>query len=241
MASTTNYSWTTPDDTDLVKYGASAIRTLGSAIDTTVFTNAGAAIQKSIVDAAGDLIYATADDTPARLAIGTAGQVLQVNSGATAPEWATPAGGGGKVLQVVSATTTSATTIASTTKADTGITATITPSAATSKILVIISAASFYTRNQAGIGIKADILRGATNIGDFDSSDSREWNHLNLPGVSVIEHYFVQTWNYLDSPNTTSATTYKLQAAVNTTTDSGSCTFQKGSCPSTITLMEIGA
>ena len=89
MATTTNYSWTTPDDTDLVKDGASAIRTLGSAIDTTVFTNAGAAIQKSIVDAAGDLIYATADDTPARLAIGTAGQVLQVNSGATAPEWAT--------------------------------------------------------------------------------------------------------------------------------------------------------
>jgi hypothetical protein len=95
MATTTNYSWTTPDDTDLVKDGAAAIRTLGSAIDTTVFTNAGAAIQKSIVDAAGDLIYATADDTPARLAIGTAGQVLQVNSGATAPEWAAPAASGG--------------------------------------------------------------------------------------------------------------------------------------------------
>jgi hypothetical protein len=98
MATTTNYSWTTPDDTDLVKDGASAIRTLGSAIDTTVFNNAGAAIQKSIVDAAGDLIYATADDTPARLAIGTAGQVLQVNSGATAPEWAAPATGGGMTL-----------------------------------------------------------------------------------------------------------------------------------------------
>ena len=91
MATTTNYSWTTPDDTDLVKDGAAAIRTLGSSIDTTVFNNAGAAIQKSIVDAAGDLIYATADDTPARLAIGTAGQILQVNAGATAPEWAAAA------------------------------------------------------------------------------------------------------------------------------------------------------
>jgi hypothetical protein len=48
---------------------------------------ANAAIPKSLVDAAGDLIYATADDTPARLALGTAGQVLTVNSGATAPEW----------------------------------------------------------------------------------------------------------------------------------------------------------
>jgi hypothetical protein len=35
MATTTNYSWTTPDDTDLVKDGAAAIRTLGSSIDTS--------------------------------------------------------------------------------------------------------------------------------------------------------------------------------------------------------------
>ena len=43
MATTTNYGWTTPDNTDLVKDGALAIRTLGSAIDTTVFNNATAA------------------------------------------------------------------------------------------------------------------------------------------------------------------------------------------------------
>ena len=91
MATTTNYSWTTPDDTDLVKDGAAAIRSLGTAIDSTVFTNAGNAINKSIVDAAGDLIYGTADNTVARLALGTASQVLRVNSGATAPEWATVA------------------------------------------------------------------------------------------------------------------------------------------------------
>ena len=41
----------------------------------------------------GDTIYSSSGSTPARLGIGTAGQVLQVNSGATAPEWATPAGG----------------------------------------------------------------------------------------------------------------------------------------------------
>ena len=98
MATTTNYSWSTPDDTALVKDGAAAIRSLGTAIDTTVFTNAGAAINKSIVDAAGDLIYGTADNTVARLALGTASQVLRVNSGATAPEWATPASSGGITL-----------------------------------------------------------------------------------------------------------------------------------------------
>jgi hypothetical protein len=46
----------------------------------------------------GDTIYSSSGSTPARLGIGTAGQVLQVNSGASAPEWATPAGGGGMTL-----------------------------------------------------------------------------------------------------------------------------------------------
>ena len=46
-----------------------------------------------MITTAGDLIYGTAADTVARLGIGTAGQVLQVNSGATAPEWAAPASG----------------------------------------------------------------------------------------------------------------------------------------------------
>ena len=48
-----------------------------------------------VVTTAGDLIYGTAADTVTRLGIGTASQVLAVNSGATAPEWVTPASGGG--------------------------------------------------------------------------------------------------------------------------------------------------
>jgi hypothetical protein len=91
MATTTNYSWTTPDDTDLVKDGAAAIRTLGSSADTTVKDlNPGTT--------AGDVDYYTSGTAKARIAIGTAGQVLQVNAGATAPEWATPATGGGMTL-----------------------------------------------------------------------------------------------------------------------------------------------
>jgi hypothetical protein len=84
MATTTNYSWTTPDDTDLVKDGAAAIRTLGSSADTTVKDlNPGTT--------AGDIDYYTSSTAKARVAIGTAGQVLKVNSGGTAPEWATTA------------------------------------------------------------------------------------------------------------------------------------------------------
>jgi hypothetical protein len=108
MATTTNYSWSTPDDTALVKDGAAAIRSLGTAIDSTVFTNAGAAINKSIVDAAGDLIIGTADNTVGKLAIGTASQQLRVNSGATSLEYFTPVSAGGMTLiseQVASANT----------------------------------------------------------------------------------------------------------------------------------------
>jgi hypothetical protein len=92
MATTTNYSWTTPDDTDLVKDGAAAIRTLGTAIDTTVFTNAGAAVAKSTVDAKGDLIVGTADNTIARLQVGANGTTLIADSGeATGLKWAAAA------------------------------------------------------------------------------------------------------------------------------------------------------
>ena len=85
MATTTNYGWDTPDDTDLVKDGAAAIRTLGSSIDTTTKnlnpqTTTGALAYRS----------ATANVNTA-LPIGTANQVLRVNSGGTAPEWATTA------------------------------------------------------------------------------------------------------------------------------------------------------
>jgi len=96
MATTTNYSWTTPDDTDLVKDGASAIRSLGSAIDTTVFTNAGAAVAKSLIDAEGDLIVGDAADAVQRLAIGSNGNVLTVDTAVDGKiKWAAPSSGGG--------------------------------------------------------------------------------------------------------------------------------------------------
>jgi hypothetical protein len=105
MATTTNYSWSTPDDTALVKDGALAIRTLGTAIDSTVFTNAGAAINKTIVDAKGDLIVASGADAVARLAVGTNDHVLTADSAATnGVKWAAlPAAGGMTLITETSA------------------------------------------------------------------------------------------------------------------------------------------
>lgn len=115
MATTTpNFGWPVPTSTDLVKDGATAIESLGDSIDASLLDlkggTSGQVLSKNsntdmdftwtaidplvILDAKGDLITATAADTPARLAVGTNGQVLTADSTAgTGLAWATPTSG----------------------------------------------------------------------------------------------------------------------------------------------------
>jgi hypothetical protein len=133
MATTTNFGWTTPNDTDLVKDGAAAIRTALNGVDTSFVDlkggTTGQVLSKTsntdldftwITDATGmtnpmtttgDVIYSSSGSTPARLGIGTAGQVLQVNSGATAPEWISPAASGLTKISTTTITNTASTDI----------------------------------------------------------------------------------------------------------------------------------
>jgi hypothetical protein len=105
MATTTNYGWTTPDDTALVKDGAAAIRTLGSSIDTTT-----KALNPSTT--LGDIEYRSSTaNTNTRLGIGSTGQVLTVSGGV--PAWATA--GGGSFTELATGSLTSGTTISLTT------------------------------------------------------------------------------------------------------------------------------
>ena len=107
MPTTTNYGWTTPADTDLVKDGAAAIRTLGSSIDSTLKTQIDAQIPDSLLTTTGDVIYASGASTPARLGIGSTGQVLTVSGGL--PAWGTIAAGGLTLLSTTSLTGASTT------------------------------------------------------------------------------------------------------------------------------------
>jgi len=121
---TPNFNWPVPTSSDLVKDGATAIEALGDSIDaslvdlkggttgqvlsktsgtdmdfTWVTSDDANAIQNTIVDAKGDLIAATAADTPARLAVGTNGQVLTADStSSTGLAWATPTAASGLTL-----------------------------------------------------------------------------------------------------------------------------------------------
>jgi hypothetical protein len=231
MATTTNYGWTTPDDTSLVKDGAAAIRTLGSSVDTTTKNlNPSTTL--------GDIEYRSSTaNVNTRLGIGSTGNILTVVGGV--PAWAAPAGGG-KVLQVVMGTTTTGTSIASETFTDTTLTANITPSSASSKVLVLFSQQyrSYRAADAQGVGIR--LVRGATTITGYGTSDN--YSAFTWSGsTGGAEYRTVTSGNYLDSPATTSSTTYKIQACVNNTASNGSFYGQTGSAVSTIILMEIGA
>ena len=152
-------------------------------------------------------------------------------------------GVGGKVLQVVSATTTTDTTLSSVTYTDTTLTATISPTLATSKILILMSQTMRVSGNSAtGYGVGIKILRGATLAVDLTENNTRVFSiQAGTDGIPFLAMQGVINYNYLDSPATTSSTIYKVQFCLNTTTGSASARAQTANIPSQITLLEIGA
>jgi len=139
----------------------------------------------------------------------------------------------GSVIQTVNATTTTNVSSSSSTYVDTTLTATITPTSATSKILVLIS--------QNGVGrnglssaedMKIKLVRNGTDIAGI-------YQYAMYSGSSVLFRGGTYGLSYLDSPATTSATTYKTQFAA--AENSGTVQVQQdgGNSVSTITLLEI--
>lgn len=143
----------------------------------------------------------------------------------------------GAVLQVVQATTSTDVVISAATFTDTGLSASITPSSASSKILVTVSQPSYVTRNSSGASqMLTQLVRNSTTIANQSSSLGGS-AATGASGNTALTGTVV--YSYLDSPATTSAVTYKTQAHVAFVESGYSCTCQYFSSTSTITLMEI--
>ena len=136
------------------------------------------------------------------------GTGLQSYNGTSWVTWGA-APSSGAVLQVKSTTKTDAFTTTSTSFVDvTGVSQAITPTSASNLVLVIVSG---MTGLSTGDGWRINLVRGTTAIGQ--STGSGGTNQTISPNISVNTIAQPFTISFLDSPATTSATTYKIQLA----------------------------
>ena len=158
--------------------------------------------------------------------LGTSGDTFEIPSGVTFTNSGT-ATGFGKVLQVLSVNDTTVLTLSSTTYTDTGLTQAITPSASSSKVLIMFNAQA-HLHQYEGFGVK--LLRDSTGI--LESANSHDV-------YSVGDGQRLRgSWIYLDSPSTTSSVTYKVQAS---SFASNTIEMNSNGHHTSMTLMEIGA
>lgn len=154
--------------------------------------------------------------------------IITKNEMATGGAWA-PAG---TVLQVVQATYSTEVSSSSTTFADTGLTASITPSSASSKILILVSQNIAKTAGNTSNAINLKLIRNSTDLGTITTPIAFT--------ATALDFWLSASFNLLDSPASTSPVTYKTQFANNA--NAGTVYSQPANGgKSTITLMEIAA
>ena len=173
----------------------------------------------------GNLITYDASGDPAYVTTGTSGQVLTSGGTGVAPTFQTAASGG-KVLQVITAIDSGSWSSSSTSFQDTNLSVTITPSSTSNKILIL--GAVSYSNSLASSNNGLRLVRGSTDL------TGHQIYSLTIDGAGSYQRA-VWSWHHLDSPSTTSATTYKVQAGHNTNGNSISLHAANDS----ITVLEI--
>ena len=145
-------------------------------------------------------------------------------------------GVGGKVLQVVQSSTTTQVVNTTSTYSDTTLTASITPSSSSNKILILICQSIQWYSTSAGGSAKWQLLRDATVI--YEPTPTAETLFSYDYGGSGLNLYFNNPLDYLDTPSTTSSVTYKTRIAIGAY-GGNQANAQYNNNKSFITLMEI--
>ena len=156
--------------------------------------------------------------------------IITLNNNSLSSVTALPAGVGGKVLQVVQGTATTSVEH-STTYADTGLTASITPSSTSNKILIMVNQAMLVV---GGNGGSVKLFRDSTAI--YTPPQAYAF-HIETADAYLRNYH---CFNYLDSPSSISALVYKTQAR-ELSSGGGAVKTQDDSFKSYITLMEVSA
>ncbi len=229
LAKTTNadmdFTWITNDVGDITAVTAGTGISGGGTSGAVTITNSMA----TEIAAKADLIVGTGSATFDNLSVGANGTVLTADStvSPTGLKWATPSS---KVIQIVTATTNTQVSIATTTFTDTGLTATITPTSASNKILVFVSQNGLGKTGSTTMAYDVKLLRGATNVAFpvYQGGVVRTIDEVYTASASGT---------YLDAPATTSATTYKTQ--FRGTAATFACHVQYYNPDSSIVLMEV--
>lgn len=186
------------------------------------------------VDVANDsiAIVDATDNSSKKESIADLATAMADGSTITASAGVLSAAGGGRVLQVVEGTYATTTTITSTSYTDTNLTASITPSATSSKILVIVQHNTQQYRTLGTLDAQIQLLRDATQIRE-------NYQFLEIGGATSILFRNNPVILCLDTPSTTSSITYKTQAKIINTSSSHSIATSANNLTDTITLIEI--
>ena len=212
-------------------------------IDTAHIADNQVTLAKMAGGTDGNLITYDASGDPAYVATGSDGQVLTSTGAGSAPAFeALPSSGKiGQVVQVTKLDVFTTTSAHGTYVDITGMAAAITPSASSSKVLVIVHGATSPANNNYSIAV--NLVRGSTSV--FVAGSRGSSTRASDGGLCQANQATSVNISFLDSPNTTSATTYKLQMSI----ENGSTALFGGfnssgassniSIPGSITLMEV--
>lgn len=219
----------------------SGINTLTVNADIKILgaTSGSVSLKSPAVVTGGDISLTLPDG------VGSAGQYLRNSGTAGTLEFGALGSSDmptGSILQVVHGATSTLVDVTTSTYTDTGLTASITPTSSSNKILVLVTQQVYCTRDVDGHGAGVKVLRGSTSIYDPIEDSNGPWDAYDGTGRSFSHRI---TLNLLDSPASTSTLTYKTQGRPYTSADSGRARFQQSATPqnatSFMTLIEVAA